>query len=866
MAGAGGVEVGRISIRVVPDLDGFYRELKTKLEGIEKTLKAKIKVEPDMDGFAGVVAQKAKNLKAKVKLDGDSTDLQKAVDAVNAKGPKKIKLELDPEFDYRLRQRLAKLKPKVEVDVDFKRGMLDRLSNSLSKIQMPSFGSGINPMGWAVILAGVAAVTPLISGLLGAITTAIVALPGLITSVLVPVAALALGMDGLKKAAEVLKGPFDDLKATMSSAVEEQFTPVFEKLGTIFPMLKEALPGVTDGLAAMAQSFADAVTSPQGMEKVRGVIDDIANALKQAAPGIGDFTTGLLDLVKGFTGNLPSVADWFNDTGKSFKDWAKDFTEKGPDGTSKFDRALEGLGWTLKELGGGLVDIGGKALDFFSDPEKIRSFKTELDGVVATVSTLVDLSNTLASNMSKIPGFRDGEANGPMDFAPIQLQLIKEQFDKIDWSGIWGTMKSTAAGAFAEVTMFAANTAITIGAKFRGIWDGISTNAATAWNGVVNVVSPVIANILRIAAQLPGQIAQVWGSIPSIAAGIWNTVVSTAAPIITQILTTFITTGVGIVSEVSSWPGKIVGALSSLASTLAEIGSRAAQALVNALAAGIKAGIGPIGQAVGALMSAARALIPNSPAKEGPFSGSGWRAVEGFGDALGDALASGIPGQEDKIVSKIRAIMQAIKDVFGDASKLNLNFNFGSLESGLNSVASAATDTSRALGNTVSGAMPNKLSDEAKQQKDLLELKKDELEVERQKLQNQKNGLDPKDKAGRAAIQQQIDQLNLQKKQIDLEKEQLDYAGKYTDQVAETDSVMGDMGKKIYDATKNVAQAASGQLMSDLGISGNGALSQFLEQGLALGEQFIFNVGSMDDAVAGQQTIQNKKALQFDRR
>ncbi|AEJ94512.1 tape measure protein [Mycobacterium phage Achebe] len=866
MAGAGGTEVGRISIRVVPDLDGFYRELKSKLEGIEKTLKAKIKCEPDLKGFREEVASKTKGLKAKVKVDGDTNDLKRAIDAVNAKGLRKFKLELDPEFDYRLRQRLAKIKPKVDVDVDFKRGALDRLSRAMDKIQPPSFGSGINPAGWAVILAGVAAVTPLISGLLGAVTTAIVSLPGLITAVLVPIGALALGMDGLKAAAETIKGPFEDLKATMSSAVEEQFTPVFQKLKELFPSLESTLPGVTDGLRAMAQSFADSITSTENLPKVEGIIKDIGDALRQAAPGIGDFTSGLLDLVKGFTGKLPDVADWFNETGKSFKDWAKDFTEEGPDGTSKFSRALDGLGWTLKELGGGLVDIGGKALDFFSDPEKIRSFKTELDGLVATISTLVDLSNKLATNMSKIPGFRDGEANGPMDFAPIQLQLIKEQFDKIDWSGIWAGLKSTAAGAFAEVAMFAGNTAVTIGSKFRGIWDGIQTNAASAWNGVVSIVGGVIGNILAIAAQLPGQISSVWGSIPGIAAGIWNTVVSTAAPIITQILTTFLNVGMGIVNEVSSWPGKIVGALSGLASTLASVGSQAAQALVSALAAGIRAGMGPIGQAVGALMSAARAMIPNSPAKEGPFSGSGWRAVEGFGDALGDALASGIPDQEDKIVSKVRAIMQAIKDVFGDASKLNLNFNFGSLESGLSSVASAASDTSKALGNTVSGAMPNKLSDETKQQKDLLELKKDELEVERQKLMNQKNGLDPKDKAGRAALQQQIDQIALQKKQLELDKQQLDYAGKYTDQVEETDSVMGDMSKKIYDSVKGFATANANQFMNDLGISGQGALPQLLEQGIALGEHFIFNVSSMDEAITGQQTIQNKKALQFDRR
>lgn len=50
MAGPGGVEVGRISIRVVPDTDNFRRELERDLKAIQKSVSLKIPVELDMKG------------------------------------------------------------------------------------------------------------------------------------------------------------------------------------------------------------------------------------------------------------------------------------------------------------------------------------------------------------------------------------------------------------------------------------------------------------------------------------------------------------------------------------------------------------------------------------------------------------------------------------------------------------------------------------------------------------------------------------------------------------------------------------------------------------------------------------------------
>ncbi len=205
-------EVGKISVRVSPDTSNFRRDLQRQLERIERASEVRVNVNPDLTGFRQRIAASVKGLKTEVAVVPDVKTFRGSV-----------------------------------------KSMLSGVGDSLANIKAPSFGSGINPTGYAIIAASIAALSPLVAGLLGALTTSLLALPGLITAVVVPIGALALGLDGLKKAAAVLKQPFDDLRATMSSKVQEQFTPVFEQLKSIFPTLKAALPSVTQGLATLAK-------------------------------------------------------------------------------------------------------------------------------------------------------------------------------------------------------------------------------------------------------------------------------------------------------------------------------------------------------------------------------------------------------------------------------------------------------------------------------------------------------------------------------------------------------------------------------------------------------------------------------------
>jgi len=84
-----------------------------------------------------------------------------------------------------------------------------------------------------------------------------------------------------------------------------------------------------------------------------------------------------------------------------------------------------------------------------------------------------------------------------------------------------------------------------------------------------------------------------------------------------------------------------MGALSGVGTWLLDSG----KALIQGFIDGITGMVGGIGDAVGGVIDWARGFFPNSPAKRGPLSGSGWvrlrhsgaAVMEQFGLGLGDA-------------------------------------------------------------------------------------------------------------------------------------------------------------------------------------------------------------------------------------
>lgn len=85
-------------------------------------------------------------------------------------------------------------------------------------------------------------------------------------------------------------------------------------------------------------------------------------------------------------------------------------------------------------------------------------------------------------------------------------------------------------------------------------------------------------------------------------------------------------------------PAQISKATLGIGKWLFKAGSDLIQGFID----GINGAIGDVGTAIGSVMDFVAGFFPHSPAKRGPFSGSGWAAVAKSGQALADQFTSGV--------------------------------------------------------------------------------------------------------------------------------------------------------------------------------------------------------------------------------
>ncbi|AUV61985.1 tail length tape measure protein [Mycobacterium phage SWU2] len=1121
MAGAGGEEVGRISIRVVPDTDRFREDLERELRAAEKGHRVQIPVEADASEFRREVEAAVKNLpdaeidveantkgvraeilaaarNATAKIDVDTNGIRRKLDLLNiafekrvasaldnkpliadsfqsmqrrlntldlnwdrkvkdtlAKIKPQIDLQVSPEFDYRLRQRLKKfeksnmldlkidpkfdfqlrqrlaklqntkfepdgfqssmlseldkvtrrievkipltaegerfrtqiraqiealeksIRAKVPVDLELAAGQKAKIAAEIAALKsLANFGDeddsgisqftkgltkagnevehvgkkflGLTRIGW-IVVAVFAAAAPLI----GLVAGLLAGLPSLITAFGVGAGVVALGVEGIKTAAQAALPAFEAVKTAVSGVFEARLTPMFKTLGDTLTALTPGLEGVAQGLSDVFKGFTDVVSTGPGFAAIQNILANTQTFFSQLAPIIGTATQSFLTLSSAgsdafgyLTGSLGRFATGFDEmvnrvTQNGVFDGAMRGLSQTLDGvTGLFTRLMESGLQAMSELGGPLNTLfTGMGDALVALMPGLTSFSALIGNVGGTLLSalapaiqavtpaFISLSNTLGALLvgniqslspllTQIAGalgttlttalqavqpllpqllttFEQFATTLTTSLAPILPQLAT-QFgvllgQVIQLAPSFLNLLTTAiiplipkalelAQSLLPLTMSAIQLAPVVLKLVNGFLQFLAACAP-----VVGVISSLASPLLNLVTGFDSvrngvqTFINILSSLPGVISGVMGSVVGAVVSGVSQVISQFVQAGGQILSEVGSWVGRIMGVLANLGSQMASAAASAASAFIGALASGISAGVSRVAGAVSSVIGAVRAMIPNSPAKEGPLAGAGWRAVTGFGDTLGDALASGMPGAKDKIVLLATQLMQAIKDVFGSAEGLTLNFNLGGGSAGMGGLAGMAEGLNPQLSamNTNLGEMRDlttgldesmtglgqTMTGNLKQQMDLIQLKKDELEVQRQMLQNQKNATE--DKAQKQALQAQIDEINLMKDKLELQRQQMDYQSEYGVQVEDSSKKVDEYVRGMYDAAKGAVTSQQQQLFSDLGISGQGAIPQLIEQGVAMGENFIFNVSSADEAIAIKNNQTNKKALQY---
>jgi tape measure domain-containing protein len=211
-------------------------------------------------------------------------------------------------------------------------------------------------------------------------------------------------------------------------------------------------------------------------------------------------------------------------------------------------------------------------------------------------------------------------------------------------------------------------------AIWAAAWNGAVVVIQAAWSVIaatvtayINTVRTVITSVLAVIGGAIHAYVSIWAAVFQAGFGTIQAVVSAAI----SIIRTVISAGMAIIRAVFSgnWAaiggiisaaaGRIGGIISGMVGhvtgLIRGLGSNvlgavsgfgnllydSGRAIIQGFIDGIGSMIGAVGDKVGEIMKKARDFFPHSPAKEGPFSGSGWTAVGKSGAALADQFAGG---------------------------------------------------------------------------------------------------------------------------------------------------------------------------------------------------------------------------------
>lgn len=201
--------------------------------------------------------------------------------------------------------------------------------------------------GWIVV-----GVLGLAAPAVGLLSTLLLTLPALGLAAGAGIAAVALGMDGIKRAASQLKPEVAALKASLSATFEKGLTPVFAKLEKLFPVLDRGLNQVAGGVISMASEFTNVVTSAQGMSQIEGILANTGKFFTSLGPMVRDGTSAFLTLGKAASDEFGQLAGVLNGFAGEFRAMVERITSDG-----SFKAGITGLSQVVSSLLSALVKV-----------------------------------------------------------------------------------------------------------------------------------------------------------------------------------------------------------------------------------------------------------------------------------------------------------------------------------------------------------------------------------------------------------------------------------------------------------------------------------------------------------------------------
>lgn len=230
---------------------------------------------------------------------------------------------------------------------------LGALHNLFSTIGGPIVQAVVGLLEFAAVMGAIVEIVGVVGGVIG---QALAGVPALLLAIGAAAGTVALGMDGIKKAAEVMKPAFDKLKAAVSDTFQRALTPAFQQLASILPQLTPRFQGIAQALSDMARNAIGVLTTAHAIGQLNQILAGTASFVKGLSGGIAQFLDGL---VAAAAAAAPAMQALGTAIGNIFGQIGQVFSRLAADGT--IQRAVQGLAATIQ----GLADVAAPLVELF---------------------------------------------------------------------------------------------------------------------------------------------------------------------------------------------------------------------------------------------------------------------------------------------------------------------------------------------------------------------------------------------------------------------------------------------------------------------------------------------------------------------
>ena len=402
-------QVGRLSVRVLPDTTRFREDLKKALERAERGLSVSIEATVELaQGTLQKVKAQLEGLEAEIPATIDAKGLKPRVEAILHSIDADLPVGVDPserfqaelealrqsveQIDaevpvvphisntFRLRTRLMHLtRPRlVNVAVTLNKASYTRVATALAAL---SGGRAFNDISkqvrrvtknldrfagvLGVVLPLVGSLSALLIGAGGAFLTlggsvlsiipGLLALPGILTGSLIGIGIMVAALWDFSKVLEDLGPKYDHLQNLISDNFwAKAEAPIRNLAEKALPMLEDGLGSTATALGTFFASLSDTLASQGNLDLLGESFGYLSEAVTIASEGIKPFTNAIIELGTVGMSYMPGLAESFNGMALSFDNWVSKNTESG-----QMFEWIDTAIFNLQELGRVIVGASG---------------------------------------------------------------------------------------------------------------------------------------------------------------------------------------------------------------------------------------------------------------------------------------------------------------------------------------------------------------------------------------------------------------------------------------------------------------------------------------------------------------------------